>query len=314
MGHVWQELSQSRIPGIATPEMIQNAIDVGLEVNRLRKTPVGFLTISEKMTFEEMELVWPYMSTVAELMSPRTSATLCRRRKDQTEKEKKMAALLAARCRSLRHEALLSPLEALRNGTLDEGSEDAQVALKTFEVQVLDGQRLSKRDWISLKKCCEQILLVGHADDTTRKLAKNLLDALHKFVGLTCVEAWDPADRPLKTGIDTTPPSPQLAAQRGIVRGEAQGTALNSQRNWIAEQLKDTDRNLGRAASFSSSFDGSNERAGHEDVHPAVAIVAAQGHYYDQMMKLPFELLSSQIVSEELANGRLCCKPCETDI
>ena len=93
------------------------------------------------------------------------------------------------------------------------------------------------------------------------------------------------------------------------MRGEAQGTALNSQRSWIAEQLKDTDRNLGRAASFSSSFDGSNERAGHEDVHPAVAIVAAQGHYYDQMMKLPFELLSSQIVSEEIAGWRLCCKP-----
>jgi hypothetical protein len=281
--------------------MVQNAIDVGLEVNRLRKLPVGFMTSSGKMTFEEMELVWPYMSTVAELMSPRISASLHRRRKDQTNEEKKMAALLAARCRVLRHEALLSAVEALRGGTLEEGSEGAKVALKTLEVQILDGLRLSKHEWTSLKNCCEKILAVSNVDDLTRTLVTNLLEALKRFVGITCVVAWDLADRPLKKEMDIAPPSPQLRGQRGILNGAAQSPALSTQRSWIAEQLQDNDRNLGRAASFSnsfSSFDGSTtERVDKEDVHPAIALVATQGHYYDQMVKLPFELLSSQIVS-----------------
>lgn len=284
--------------------MVQNAIDVGLEVNRLRKLPVGFMTSSGKMTFEEMELVWPYMSSVAELMSPRIGASLHRRRKDQTNEEKKMAALLAARCRALRHEALLSAVEALRDGTLEEGSEGAKVALKTLEVQILDGLRLSKYEWTSLKNCCEKILAVTNVDDLTRTLVTNLLDALKKFVGITCVEAWDLADRPLKKEMNITPPSPQLRGQRGVLNGAAQSPALSTQRSWIAEQLRDNDRNdrnLARAASFSnsfSSFDGSTtERVDKEDVHPAIALVATQGHYYDQMVKLPFELLSSQIVS-----------------
>jgi len=43
------------------------------------------------------------------------------------------------------------------------------------------------------------------------------------------------------------------------------------------------------------SSDIQMERGDTHDVHPAVALVATQAHYYDIMLKLPFEILSSEI-------------------
>ena len=102
------------------------------------------------------------------------------------------------------------------------------------------------------------------------------------------------------------------------MRGTSHIPALMSQRSWIAEQLHDSDRNLARAPSAAGSNGRAPSSVGSEaltgrvdkhDVHPAVAIVATQGHYYDQMMKAPLELLSSQIVSGVLLapdEGSLC--------
>jgi len=269
---------------------------------------VGFMAASSKLSFEEIEIVWPYMSSVAELMSPRSYSNLYQRRKDQTLDEKRTSALLAARCHSLRHEALLTTLEALRDGTLEEGDKNAMIALQTFQLQLVDGGKLRQHEWGALKTCCEEILLPSctHVDDVSRELARAMLDVMRRYVGTTCAVAWDPADRPLKKDADLTPPSPQIYANGGVVRGAPQSPALMSQRNWIAEQLPDSHRNLAHAPLVAGSSgrvpssvgsEAKAGRAGTHDVHPAVAIVETQGHYYDQMMKLPFELLSSQIVS-----------------
>lgn len=60
-------MSRAPQPGLPSPPMIQNSIDVGIEVNKLRSLPMldapEVLMSTGSMTMEEAEIVWPYLST-----------------------------------------------------------------------------------------------------------------------------------------------------------------------------------------------------------------------------------------------------------
>ena len=64
--HALQMMQGAPQPGDPTKHMVQNSIDVGLEVNRLRTIPIvdimQVMTASGSMTMDEIELVWPHVS------------------------------------------------------------------------------------------------------------------------------------------------------------------------------------------------------------------------------------------------------------
>jgi len=62
----------------------------------------------------------------------------------QTDKQKRDAALLAARAHGLWHDGLLSALDELSANTFQDGSDRAIVVLKTFHVQLLKGRKMCK--------------------------------------------------------------------------------------------------------------------------------------------------------------------------